>query len=195
MGHSRASKAESRERIVQIAAQRVREAGVDAVGVSELMKQAGLTHGGFYRHFDSRETLLAESIERALRDGAQGAFDAETNSALDRPALLLALVDWYLGAAHRDNMATGCAVTSLAADVARSGERVRSAYTRQVEAYIELFARLMTGPQPAESKRAKAVAAWASLVGALSMARAVNDPTLSREILDTARDGLRALLG
>jgi TetR/AcrR family transcriptional regulator, transcriptional repressor for nem operon len=194
MGRSKAEKAESHERIVQLAAARFRELGVDGIGVADLMKQAGLTHGGFYRHFESREALVAEGVERALRDGAQGAFDAEAGGKLERKALLFALIDWYLGTAHRDGLATSCAVASLAADVSRSGERSRAAYTNQVAAYLDLFVRLMDGDEPRKLKRQKAVAGWATLVGAVSMARAVNDDKLSREILKTAADGLKAQL-
>jgi TetR/AcrR family transcriptional repressor of nem operon len=157
------------------------------------MKQAGLTHGGFYRHFASRDELVAEAIERALHDGSKGAFDAVEKSKLGKQALLFALIDWYLGTGHRDTLATSCAVTSLAADVARGNQRSRAAYTRQVDAYLELFARLVPGERP-KARRVKSVGAWATLVGALSMARAVNDDKLSREILKTAADELKSRL-
>ena len=194
MGHSKAEKVESHDRIVKVASERFRELGVDGIGVADLMQEAGLTHGGFYRHFGSRDDLVTEAIERALRDGSQGAFDAVAKSKLPKQALLFALVDWYLSIGHRDGRATGCAVTALAGDVARSGERARSAYTRQVDAYLDLFMTLINGDKP-KPKRAKAITAWATLVGAVSMARAVNDDKLSREILKTASDELKALLG
>lgn len=193
MGHSKADKAESHDRIVRVASARFREIGVDGIGVADLMKEAGLTHGGFYRHFASRDELVAEAIERALRDGSQGAFDAVASSKLGKQALLFALVDWYLSIGHRDGLATSCAVTSLAADVARSNERARSAYTRQVGAYLELFVKLIDGDKP-KARRTKAIAAWTAMVGAVSMARAVNDDKLSREILKTAADDVKARL-
>jgi TetR/AcrR family transcriptional repressor of nem operon len=193
MGHSKADKAESHERIVRVASARFREIGVDGIGVADLMKEAGLTHGGFYRHFASREALVTEAIERALHDGARGAFDAEKTTSLGKQALLFALVDWYLGIAHRDGLATSCAVTSMASDVARSSAQARAAYTRQVNAYLELFGRLIEGDKP-KAKRLKALAAWTAMVGAVSMARAVNDDKLSREILKTAADEVKARL-
>jgi len=193
MGHSKADKAESHDRIVRVASTRFREVGVDGIGVADLMKEAGLTHGGFYRHFGSRDELVAEAIERALHDGSQAAFDAVAKSPLGKQALLFALIDWYLGTGHRDQLASSCAVTSLAGDVARSDARVRAAYTRQVDRYLELFTKLLDGDKP-KVRRAKAVAAWATLVGAVSMARAVNDDKLSREILRTAADELKARL-
>ena len=193
MGHSKADKAESHDRIVRVASSRFREIGVDGIGVADLMKEAGLTHGGFYRHFASRDDLVAEAIERALRDGSQGAFDAVAASKLPKQALLFALVDWYLSVGHRDGLATACAVTALAGDVARSNDRARTAYTRQVGAYLDLFTTLIAGDKP-KPKRTKAIAAWATLVGAVSMARAVNDDKLSREILKTAADELKVHL-
>ena len=120
MGHSKAEKAKSHDRVVRVAAARFRETGVDGVGVADLMRDAGLTHGGFYGHFASRDELVAEAIELALHDGAQ-AVDAVAKSNLSRSSLLAKLIDVYLSAAHRDGLATSCAVTTLAGDVARSG--------------------------------------------------------------------------
>ena len=193
MGHSKAEKAQSHDRIVSTAATRFRQVGVDGIGLADLMKEAGLTHGGFYRHFASRDELVAEAVERALHEGSKGAFEAVAKSRLGKQALLFALIDWYLGTGHRDDLATSCAVTSLAGDVARGNERTRAAYTRQVGAYLELFAQLIAGAKP-RARRVKAVAAWTTLVGAVSMARAVNDDKLSREILKTAAEDLKARL-
>ena len=192
MGHSRADKDESHDRIVRVAAARFRETGVEGIGVVDLMKGAGLSHGGFYRHFGSRDDLVAEAIERALRDGGQ-AVQAVVNRAHPPAVLLGALVDGYLSAAHRDNLATSCAVTTLAGDVARSNERARSAYTRQVVIYLELLTKLIAGEKQ-KSRRMKAIAALSTLVGAVSMARAVNDEKLSREILKSAAEVLKAYL-
>jgi TetR/AcrR family transcriptional repressor of nem operon len=187
LGHSKAEKAESHDRIVQTAAARFREAGVEGVGVADLMQQAGLTHGGFYRHFASRDALVAEAIERALSEGAR-AIDAVANR---EGASLAALVDAYLSDAHRDGVATSCAVTTLAADVARCNGRARTAYTRQVGAYLDLLGKLIQGDTPG-ARRAKAITALSALVGAISMARAVNDEALSHEILRSAAQELKA---
>ncbi len=189
MGHSQATKTESHDRIVKVAATRFREAGVDGVGVADLMKEAGLTHGGFYRHFASRDALVAEAIERALNDGG-AAVSAIANR---KDAALTALIDAYLSVGHRDGLATSCAVTTLAGDVSRGSKRARSAYSRQVAMYLELLTKLVVGGTR-KSRRAKAIAALSALVGAVSMARAVNDETLSREILKSAADELKAAL-
>jgi TetR/AcrR family transcriptional regulator, transcriptional repressor for nem operon len=188
VGHSRAEKAESHDRIVQVAAARFRENGVGGIAVADLMKDAGLTHGGFYRHFASRDELVAEAIEQALSEGARAV--AAVAKIQDRPLNALALVDAYLSTAHRDGLATSCAVTTLAADVARGNQRARSAYTRQVGAYLELLTQLISG-NTQRARRRKALAALSTLVGAVSMARAVNDEKLSREILDSVADELK----
>ncbi len=204
MGHSKAEKIESHERILRVAAARFREAGLEAVGVAELMQDAGLTHGGFYRHFESREDLLAKGVEAALRDGGKGVRLIET--ALDEATtaggalsarkreLLFALIDWYVSISHRDDLATSCAVTSLAGDIARSNDRARLAYTRQVGVYLALLTRLVSSDKK-NANRKQAIAALATLVGAVSMARAVNDEKLSREILRCAADELKSHLG
>jgi TetR/AcrR family transcriptional repressor of nem operon len=190
MGHSQADKAESHHRIVQVAASRFREVGVGGIGVADLMEDAGLTHGGFYRHFVSRDELVAEAIECALHDGGR-AIEAVANEGA---FTLAALVDAYLSTEHRDHLATSCAVTTLAADVARSNDRARSAYTRQVGIYLGLLAKLLARHKQ-RSRRAKAIAVLSTLVGAVSLARAVNDEKLSREILNAAADELKAQVG
>jgi TetR/AcrR family transcriptional regulator, transcriptional repressor for nem operon len=175
MGHSKADKAANHDRIVQAAAARCREAGVEGIGVADLMKDAGLTHGGFYRHFASRDDLVTEAIERALREGSR----AVAAVATIKECPLNALVDAYLSTAHRDDVVTSCAVTTLAADVARSNDRARSAYTRQVGEYLALLTRLIAGDKQ-KSRRTKAIAALSTLVGAVSMARAVNGQAVAR---------------
>lgn len=189
MGHSQSDKDETHERIVRVAAARFREAGVDGVGVADLMKEAGLTHGGFYRHFDSRDELVAEAVERALQDGGRAVTAVENI----QQSPFAVLVDAYLSVAHRDGLATSCAVTTLAGDVARSNDRARSAYTQQVGIYLELLTRLISGDSQ-RARRKKAIAALSTLVGAVSLARAVNDEKLSREILKSAADELKAHL-
>ncbi len=189
MGHSKSAKADSHERIVQAAAARIREAGVEATGVAELMALAGLTHGGFYRHFASREDLVAAAVERALAEGgaAVGAL------ASSREATIGAIVDAYLSLSHRDCLATSCAVTTLAAEVARCPPPARAAYTSQVRTYIELLGGLLAA-KTGKARRAQALLALSTLVGAVSLARAVDDEKLSREILKSAGEELKARL-
>jgi TetR/AcrR family transcriptional repressor of nem operon len=184
MGHSKEDKARSHDRIVQIAAARIREAGTAAPGVAEIMQTAGLTHGGFYKHFDSRDDLIAEAADSAFADGRR-AMAAVTDGAEDP---LAAFVDWYVSAAHRDDPASGCAVVALGSDVPRAGERVRAAYRAQVEGYLESLEALLGGGDDA---RRRATVALSTLVGAVLVARAVDDPALSDEILRDVRAAVK----
>ncbi len=190
MGHSKQTKVRSHERIVKAAAERFRECGVDGIGVADLMKEAGLSHGGFYRHFPSRDDLVAEAVEHALADGGRRLADI---GRPERALTLGMLVDAYLSPAHRDRLGTSCAVATMAADVARSGDRARAAYSKQVEAYLNLLTELVGGPNR-KTKRARAITALAALVGAVSMARAVKEEKLSREILASTAQHLIAML-
>jgi TetR/AcrR family transcriptional repressor of nem operon len=180
MGHSRQEKEKSHRQIVEIAAARMRETGTDGPGVAEIMKAAGLTHGGFYKHFDSRDDLVAEAVEAALAEGEEGYLEATAEA--DDP--LAAFVDWYLSPSHRDDPGSGCAVVALGADAARGDERVRAAYGGQVERYIAHLEELMGG---GEDARRRAIAAVTSMVGAMLVARAVDDEELSGEILRETR--------
>jgi TetR/AcrR family transcriptional repressor of nem operon len=185
MGHSQKEKEESHRQIVEIAAARMREAGTDGPGVAEIMKAAGLTHGGFYKHFNSRDDLVAEAVEAAIGQGQEG-YEAAVEGA-DDP--LAAFVDWYLSEKHRDDPGAGCAVVALGADTARAEPRVRAAYRGQVERYLAEMEELLGG---GENSRREAIAAVTSMVGALLISRAVDDEALSAEILREARASIEA---
>ena len=185
MGHSREEKAKNHQQIVEIAARRMREAGTDGPGVAEIMKAAGLTHGGFYKHFGSRDDLVAEALAAALAQGQEGTQEAIADA--DDP--LAAFVDWYLSPNHRDDPGTGCAVVALGADAARADDRVRATYRGQVERYIATLEELLGG---GEDARRRAIAAVTSMVGAMLIARAVDDEELSEEILRETRASVQA---
>jgi TetR/AcrR family transcriptional regulator, transcriptional repressor for nem operon len=180
MGHSQEEKAKSHQRIVEIAARRIRESGTDGPGVAEIMSEAGLTHGGFYKHFGSRDDLVAEAVEAAIVQGRER-LDAQTNGAEDP---LAAFVDGYLSTEHRDDPGTGCSVVALGADAARADDRVRASYRGQVESYIARMEGLLGGD---EEVRRRAIAAVTSMVGALLISRALDDEALSEEILREVR--------
>jgi TetR/AcrR family transcriptional repressor of nem operon len=180
MGHSRKDKEKNHRQIVEIAAQKMRESGTEGPGVAEIMKEAGLTHGGFYKHFDSRDDLVAEAVEEAIsqarasyRDRVEGADDP-----------LASFVDFYLSTTHRDDPGHGCPVVALGADAARADDRVRAAYGDQVKSYIDHMEELLGGDEDA---RRRAIAAVTSMVGAVLIARAVDDEALSEEILGDVR--------
>jgi len=160
----------------------MRRNGIDSVSVVELMNEAGLTHGGFYRHFGSRDDLVAEAIDTAL---AQGSERIQAAAKLGGAAALAAIIDGYLSPRHRDKPETGCAVAALPSDIARSNPRARTAYSRQVRSYLDLLAELTPARDPDEGHLI-----LAALVGALVLARAVDDRGLSDEILESAARAL-----
>jgi TetR/AcrR family transcriptional regulator, transcriptional repressor for nem operon len=190
MGSSQIEKAASHERIVAIAAARIRMDGIDGLGVADVMGEAGLTHGGFYRHFDSREDLVTEALALALREGSERTRTAA--DALGSRALRV-IINAYLSQEHRDTPATGCAVAALAEDVSRANTAARQLYARQVDDYVDL----LNGLEPISDRPDSrlAVLTLSTLVGALSIARAIGDDAQSREFLQEAANALKELLG
>ena len=187
MGTSQAAKAASHDRILDIAAARIRRDGTGSLAVAELMKEAGLTHGGFYRHFDSREQLIAKATQRALTQGSEWTM---ASGKLGGQRGFTALVDGYLSAWHRDHPEAGCGVAGVAADAARAGGPARGSYTRQVKECLAVIADLTGNPDRQAGER-EAVLTLSALVGAISMARAVDDPDLSEQILTNAAAALK----
>lgn len=176
---SREKSVESRERILEAAASLFREKGFDGIGLADIMKAAGLTHGGFYGHFGSKEDLEAEALSLALaRSGT--VWSQLVDSAAARP--LAALASYYLTPDHRESVGEGCAFAALGADTARKGERVRSALTAGLEPFLALLSNVVPGRSKVQRRR-KAIATLAEMVGAIILARAVDDPALSDEIL------------
>ena len=186
MRQSREQKAKTHERIVEVASERIREQGLDGPAVAEIMHAAGLTHGGFYKHFESRDDVIAEATDRALAHSDRHVHEL-TDDAQDP---LAAFVDWYLSAEHRDDPASGCAVPALGDDVRRGDERLRSAYSRQVERYLEHVERFLGGGDDARQRATLAVSA---LVGAIVLARALDDQARSDEILNAVSKGISEL--
>jgi TetR/AcrR family transcriptional repressor of nem operon len=187
IGYSKAQKARTHKRIVAIASKRFREKGLAGLGIAELMKEAGLTVGGFYKHFDSREDLVAEAVNSAF-GGWQHVVDAAKSGG--PPVSYKKLIDDYLSEPHRDHPGAGCAFSALAPEIARSDKRTRALTSEQVRNDIQL----VTALHPAKDKRtarSRAILTFSALVGAMSLARAVSDETLSREILSTVAELLK----
>ena len=185
---SREQAAQNRERIVVAAARRFRERGFDGIGVADLMKEAGLTHGGFYGHFSSKENLIAEASARALTSSL-ALWSELAQRAPDDP--LSAIAGVYLTSRHRDNPGTGCLLAALGPDVSRQGPAVRRAVTDYVRSACDLLAKLIPG-RSRVARRQKAISAYATLVGAMVMARAVDDRALSEEILEAGLASVKA---
>ncbi len=182
---SKEKAAQNRERILTSAARLFREHGIGATGVDSITEDAGLTHGGLYSQFGSKEAIAAEAIRFAL-----ARVKRVWQRALERhpgKRALPAIVDSYLSRAHRDAPGNGCVVAALGTDIARQPRRVRQAFTRELKDDLEFLSRLM--PDDVHSRRYEdAIVAFASMAGALILARAVNDETLSDLILkSTAR--------
>jgi TetR/AcrR family transcriptional repressor of nem operon len=184
---SREQVALNRQRIVETAAKLFREKGYDGIGVADLMKSAGLTHGGFYGHFESKEDLLAEATAHALKKSVErweGYVAQGRETALDK------IGNGYLTEQHRDNPGGGCSVTALGADIARLGPKARHVLTDGASGQMAVLQKLMPGKDEAE-KRQQALAKYAAMVGALVLSRAVDDDALSLEILNAVQQSLK----
>ena len=172
--------AEHRARILAAAASLFRLRGFEDVTVAEVMKDAGLTHGAFYGHFSSKEALIAEAIGQALAPAPE---DRKTRA----PAA--AYADGYLSAEHRDDRATGCSFSSLGTEAARGSVDLRRIMTESTRRQIDRFSAEANGGSAHEKRRA-AIAAWSAMVGAMVLARIVDDDKLSKEILAATRASL-----
>lgn len=180
---SKEQAAENRERILDAATRLFRERGFDGIGVADLMKQVGLTHGGFYGHFASKEDLMAKACQRAIDRALtywQGKID---NRHKGDP--LNAIVKAYLSPAHHDDPGNGCLVAALGSDVARQSALVRHAVTEGVQAQIDMLTPLQHVDD--DDKREAALALYASMIGAMVLARAVDEPEFASEILEAVK--------
>lgn len=184
---SREQAAQNRERIVEAAAQLFRERGFEGIGVADLMKEAGLTHGGFYGHFSSKEDLIAEASARALTDSL-AVWSKLAAEASGDP--LSTVAGAYLSSGHRDNPGEGCVLAALGPDVSRQGPAVRRTVTDHVRSAVELLAKLVPSRSKA-ARRRKAISTYATLVGAMVIARAVHDRALSQEILEAGLESVK----
>jgi TetR/AcrR family transcriptional regulator, transcriptional repressor for nem operon len=177
------SKEITHDRIVDAAARAIRRSGYDGTGVADIMKAAGLTHGGFYAHFESREAMLAEAADRA---GSEAVALMEQIAAKAPPRKALqAMMQAYLSEAHVKSIETGCATAALGSEMPRQAPEVRRAATRRIKEMIDLIARqLPDWGQPGSHEHA--LVAASTMVGALVLARAVDDPRLSVALREAA---------
>jgi TetR/AcrR family transcriptional repressor of nem operon len=177
---------------VEAAAARFKERGVDGISLSDLMKELKLTHGGFYRHFDSRDELVTEALELALTQTSQAMREHLFDG--DKPDIA-GLVDFYLSEAHRDGRAAGCAVAALAGDAPRKSTEMQVQFRKQIEIILETLSEALAPGDSADDSRATAILVLSALYGALIVARAVGDSALSREVLSTVRKQVLDLSG
>jgi TetR/AcrR family transcriptional regulator, transcriptional repressor for nem operon len=187
MRYSREHKLETHARIVKKASVRLREKGAHGIGVADLMKDAGLTHGGFYAHFDSREALVIEAFSYAMDRSTERWRKLAEQTPPDKR--LATIVDSYLTAVHRDDPGHGCAIPTLGAEIARESPKTRKAFAAKLEQMIEMLAAQVPGV-PHNAARKRALAAIATMMGTLVLARIAGNGDFSDEILGAGRDAV-----
>ena len=182
MRKSKSETAETRKRIVEAAAKAFRKQGIAATGVAEIMASAGLTHGGFYRHFSSKDQLVTEALaateKNLLRDSREAAGQG--------PKAMLEVCQDYVTQAYRDNVEDGCPLAAMGSELVRADDATRHAATSSFRRIVETMAPFMHAQEDADGLDT-ALSLLTSMVGALTIARMVDDPALSDRILATAR--------
>jgi TetR/AcrR family transcriptional regulator, transcriptional repressor for nem operon len=182
MGHSQEDKAASRAKIVAAAAHRIRESGLSGFSIADVMKDADLTHGGFYVHFDSRDELIAAALDQALRESKVVYED-------DSPLSLKQIVTQYLSRAHRDAPTAGCAVVAVASEISRSDGEARTVMDAHLKRYFQKISASLDG----SSDHELAIPIVCMLNGALTLSRLLDDKIISDKVLKETRDFILAL--
>jgi TetR/AcrR family transcriptional repressor of nem operon len=187
MRYSKEHKQETHARIVKKASVRLREKGAHGIGVADLMKEAGLTHGGFYAHFDSREALVIEAfgyaMDRAVEHWRKIAAETPPEKRLST------IVDSYVSTVHRDDPGRGCAIPTLAAEIARENPRTRKAFAAKLEQMIDMLAAQIPDV-PRKAARKQAMAVIATMMGTVVLARVAGSGEFSQEILGAGREAV-----
>lgn len=179
---SRIQAAENRETVVNVASRLFRERGFDGIGLKSLMEAAGLTQGAFYKQFASKENLTVEASKRALENSTRRWSAAIAANPKDP---LGAVIGFYLSNDHRNQRMDGCPIVALGSDAARQSSDVKASFEAGIKARLETLSRLI-GETADENLKTKAMAILSTMVGALTLSRAVNDPDLAQDILDAA---------
>jgi TetR/AcrR family transcriptional regulator, transcriptional repressor for nem operon len=185
MRYSREHKQETHARIVRKASVRLREKGAHGVGVADLMKEAGLTHGGFYAHFDSREALVIEAFAYAMDRSMERWRKTAEQIPLDKR--LAMIVDTYLSPLHRDDPGHGCAVPTLGAEIARESPKTRKAFAAKLEQMIDMIAEHIPDA-PGKAARKRATAMLSTMMGTMVLSRIAGNSEFSDEILAAGRE-------
>ncbi len=184
MRYSKDHKRQTREKMVQVASRKFRSSGFDGLSISDLMAELKLTHGGFYRHFSSKEHLYVEALTFSIDDvQARIAEQAGGAGALTLRHVIRA----YLSDEHCASIADGCPVAALSGEIARQSASVQSSFDGALTAYMDRFLPLMPGTNASE-RREQFLVLFSGMAGALSVARATSDPEMRQRILESARD-------
>ena len=187
MRKSKAETAKTRQRIVEVASEAIRNKGIDATGVAEIMAAAGLTHGGFYRHFGSKEELVTEAVALSRKDYLAGTLSA----AAQGPEALLKHFQDYVDPEHRDDVGSGCPLAANGSELVRSDATTRHNATEAFRLWFGKAAPYMRSQGDA-SKIEMAINVVTNMIGALTMSRMVDDPALSDQILEATRKRIAA---
>jgi TetR/AcrR family transcriptional repressor of nem operon len=187
MRYSKEHKQETHARIVKKASVRLREKGAHGIGVADLMKEAGLTHGGFYAHFDSREALVIEAFAYAMDRSTERWRKIAEQTPPDKR--LASIVETYLTPVHRDDPGHGCAVPTLGAEIARESPKTRRAFAAKLEQMIDMMADQVPDV-PRKMARKQAIAALATMMGTLVLSRIAGSGEFSDEILGAGREAV-----
>jgi TetR/AcrR family transcriptional repressor of nem operon len=190
MRKSRVEAAETRRRIVEIAADEFRANGIHGTGLADVMAAAGLSHGGFYRHFDSKDHLVAEACEAALT-GIIGELEAAAEGCHGAEGFN-AMVDAYMSTTHRDSPASGCPLAGMGSELARADEGTRAAAAHGIDEFVEMLAKRIGNPED-DGDRSRAVFALSALVGALTLSRILPDQAASESLLEDVRQQIEAI--
>lgn len=193
MRYSETRKGETHAKLVKIAGRALRENGPDGVAVAEVMKEAGLTHGGFYAHFKSKDALLIEALEEVFASSKRK-FLRAIEGMPPRHALG-AYIDFYVSARHRDDRASGCPVTALNSDLPRQSGAFRAAFDAGTNAMVMGLERYIRDAGVEGDAHALAASVLSAMAGAVAISRAVSDRVLSDQMLETARESIKARLG
>ncbi len=192
MRYAESHKEETHRKLLTVAAAALRAEGPDRLSVAQVMKSAGLTHGGFYAHFKSKDALLVEAVAEAFAKSQRRV--QRLLDGLPPKHALATYIDFYVAQAHRDDPASGCAITALGSDMPRQTKRFRAAFETGLKRMCDALAARMTAAGVEDAERL-APAILAAMAGAVSLSRTISDRALSDELLASTRAGIKARLG
>lgn len=182
MRYDKNHKADTHKRVVEAAARRFRKDGIEATGVVDLMADAGLTHGGFYAHFSSKETLVREALATASQRSREHLSKQIEKARAEGTEPIEAIIRSYLTLAHRDRPDRGCSVAALGSEIARRPRKTKDAFTEGLCNTLGVIENAL--PQGAQDRRKTAIAVFSAMIGALQLSRAIADADLSQGALD-----------
>ena len=192
MRYSDTHKSETHAKLVRLAGRALREKGPEKLAVAELMQAAGLTHGGFYAHFKSKDALLAEALEGVFEESKRK-FDRVTDGVPPREALAH-YIDFYVSTAHRDNLSRECPIVALNSDLPRQSRKFRATFDAGMQLLVRRLAGWIEAAGISDSE-ALAASVLSAMAGAVAVSRTVSDKRLSDELLKSTRESIKTRLG